>query len=118
MVNSWLLSVKREAAGPTPTGRDGRLRRWSRLLTPAQWTYLLALLIPLAVADIAFKVIRVATQESVPGPLGFLDQIRSDLFINAAMVVFWIGVFALARRAWLRDGPARTTRSRTPPWRC
>ena len=40
---------------------------------------------------------RVATQFEVPGVLGFLDQVRSDLLFNLGYAAFWICLFAVVR---------------------
>ncbi|MDQ3639649.1 MAG: hypothetical protein M3426_17000 [Actinomycetota bacterium] len=67
------------------------------------WTYLLALLVPLVVYNLALKAASVALQ----GEGGFprsLSLMRSDLLFNAGYVLFWIGLFAAARRGiprWL-----------------
>jgi lipoteichoic acid synthase len=65
------------------------------LLIRKDWIYLLSMLVPLFVYNIALKVVRVATQFEAPGPLGFLDQVRSDLFFNLGYAVLWIGIFAV-----------------------
>jgi arylsulfatase A-like enzyme len=67
------------------------------LLSREGWIYTLSLLVPVFVYDVALKVWRVATQFEVPGPLGFLDQVRSDLLFNLGYAVFWIGLFAVVR---------------------
>jgi len=68
-----------------------------RLLTREEWVYALSLLGPLVVYNVALKVVRVATQFQVPGPLGFLDQVRSDLCFNLGYAALWIGLFAVVR---------------------
>ena len=75
-------------------GIVGQLRG---LLTREEWVYVLSLLVPLVVYNVVLKVVRVATQFEVPGPLGFLDQIRSDLLFNLGYAAFWIGLFAVVR---------------------
>jgi lipoteichoic acid synthase len=71
--------------------------RLKRLLTREEWVYALSLLVPLVVYNVVLKVVRVATQFQVPGPLGFLDQVRSDLFFNLGYATLWIGLFAVVR---------------------
>jgi len=66
------------------------------------WIYLLSLLIPLFIYDVALKVIRVATQLDVPGPFGFVDQVRSEILFNLGYAVLWIGLFAMTRRSVTR----------------
>src|SRR5215212_5733316 len=68
-----------------------------RLLTREEWVYALSLLGPLVVYNVALKVVRVATQFQVPGPLGFLDQVRSDILFNLGYAALWIGLFAVVR---------------------
>ena len=72
------------------------------LLIREDWIYLLSLLIPLFIYNVALKVVRVATQLDVPGPLGFVDQIRSEVFFNLGYALFWIGLFAVTRRTVAR----------------
>jgi hypothetical protein len=42
------------------------------------------LLTPLALYNVALKVGRVVTQLDAPGPLGFLDQVRSEVLSGSA----------------------------------
>jgi arylsulfatase A-like enzyme len=76
------------------TRMGARLRA---LLAREDWIYLLSLLVPLFIYNVALKAIRVATQLDVPGPLGFVDQIRSELLFNLGYAALWIGLFAVAR---------------------
>ena len=78
-------------------GKAGTWVRLQGLLIREDWIYILSLLVPLFVYNVVLKVVRVATQFEVPGPLGFLDQVRSDLLFNLGYAVFWIGVFAVVR---------------------
>jgi phosphoglycerol transferase MdoB-like AlkP superfamily enzyme len=78
-------------------GKAGTWVRLQGLLIREDWIYILSLLVPLCVYNVVLKVVRVATQFEVPGPLGFLDQVRSDLLFNLGYAVFWIGVFAVVR---------------------
>ena len=73
-----------------------------RLLPREDWIYLLSLLLPLVFYNIALKLVRIVTQLSVPGPLGFIDQLRSDILFNLGYALLWIGVFAAFRRGFLR----------------
>ena len=66
------------------------------------WIYLLGLLLPLVFYNVTLKVIRIFTQLSPPGILGFLDQVRSDIFFNLGYALLWIGVFAVFRRGFTR----------------
>src|ERR671921_990054 len=67
------------------------------LLSREEWVYVLSLLVPLVAYNVVLKVWRVAAQFEVPGPLGFLDQVRSDLLFNLGYAVLWIGIFAMVR---------------------
>jgi lipoteichoic acid synthase len=79
------------------TGKRGIAARLRALLVREDWIYLSSLLVPLIVYNVALKVIRVLTQFEVPGPLGFLDQVRSDLLFNLGYAALWVGVFAAVR---------------------
>jgi lipoteichoic acid synthase len=79
------------------TGKKGVAARLRALLVREDWIYLSSLLVPLFVYNVALKVIRILTQFEVPGPLGFLDQVRSDLLFNLGYAALWIGVFAAVR---------------------
>ncbi|HEX2728937.1 MAG TPA: sulfatase, partial [Rubrobacteraceae bacterium] len=67
------------------------------LLSREDWIYLLSLLVPLCLYNVSLKVIRIATQLDAPGPLGFLDQVRSDVLFNLGYAVLWIGLFSIIR---------------------
>lgn len=67
------------------------------LLSREDWIYLLSLLVPLCLFNVSLKVIRIVTQLDAPGPLGFLDQARSDVFFNLGYAVLWIGLFSFIR---------------------
>ena len=83
-------------------GIMGVLVRVRSLLTQEDWVYLASLLVPLVVYNVVLKVIRVFTRHEVPGPLGFLDQVRSDLLFNLGYVALWVGIFAVVRGRWAR----------------
>src|ERR687894_1294755 len=78
-------------------GRTGIVDRLKGLLIREDWVYLLSLLVPLLFYNVVLKVVRVATQFEAPGPLGFLDEVRSDLLFNLGYAVLWMGVFAVVR---------------------
>jgi phosphoglycerol transferase MdoB-like AlkP superfamily enzyme len=59
---------------------------------------MLSLLLPLVVYNILLKVLRIFSQEEVPGALGFLDQVRSDLLFNLGYVALWVGLFTVFRK--------------------
>ena len=78
-------------------GKKGFAARLRALLVREDWVYLSGLLVPLLVYNVTLKVVRIFTQFDVPGPLGFLDQVRSDLLFNVGYAVLWIGIFAAVR---------------------
>lgn len=81
----------------------GRLNKTLReLLSFRDWVYLLALLIPLVLYNLALKAAGVAAQEEVGGAVEALSLIRSDLLFNAGYVAFWIGLFSVARSGMSR----------------
>src|SRR5829696_9786416 len=71
-------------------------------LNRRDWVYLLSLLIPLVVYNLALKASSVA---SVPGLTPTFDLVRSDVFFNLGYVMFWIGLFTAARSS--SRGPLR-----------
>jgi lipoteichoic acid synthase len=73
------------------------LARTRGLLTRENWVYLSSLLVPLFLYNVALKIVRILTQFDAPGPLGFVDQVRSDVLFNVGYALFWIGVFAAVR---------------------
>ena len=83
-------------------GIMGVMVRVRSLLTRGDWVYLASLLVPLVVYNVVLKVIRIVTRPGAPGPLGFLDQVRSDLLFNLGYVALWVGIFAVVRGRWAR----------------
>src|ERR687889_2836467 len=76
------------------------LNRLEVLLDRRDWVYLLSLLVPLFVYNLALKA---SSMASVPGLTPKVDLIRSDLFFSLGYAFFWIGLFAAARAG----GPLR-----------
>ena len=68
------------------------------LLTREDWVYILGLLLPLILYDVALKTSRVVGLLGAPGPLEFVDQVRSELLFGLGYLALWVGVFAVARR--------------------
>src|SRR5918997_1374993 len=64
------------------------------LLDRRDWVYLLSLLAPLFVYNLALKASSVA---SIPGLAPNFDLMRSDMFFNLGYALFWIGLFAAVR---------------------
>ncbi len=84
---------------PESGNRVGRgAVRLRRLLNRGDWVYLFSLLLPLALYNVALKVVRILAQDQLPGVIGFLDQVRSDLLFNLGYVALWVGLFALFRK--------------------
>ncbi|CAA9486925.1 MAG: Phosphoglycerol transferase [uncultured Rubrobacteraceae bacterium] len=75
----------------------GFVKRLRGLLTRGDWIYLASLLVPVFLYNLTLKVVRVVTRPDPPGPLGFLDQVRSDLLFNLGFAALWIGIFAVVR---------------------
>ena len=68
------------------------------LLSRRDWVYLLALLVPFVLYDLALKGALVFAGSGDPGFLGGFGLMRSDLLFNLGYVLFWVSLFALARR--------------------
>jgi lipoteichoic acid synthase len=72
------------------------------LLNRRDWVYLLSLLVPLVAYDLALKAYAVS---SLPGEHGLsltFDLMRSDAFFDLGYALLWIGLFAVARKGFLR----------------
>src|SRR5919112_445929 len=72
------------------------------LLNRREWVYLLNLLVPLVAYELALKAYAVS---SLPGEHGLsrtFDLMRSDAFFDLGYALLWIGLFAVARRGFLR----------------
>ena len=66
------------------------MRFLGALLGRRDWVYLLSLLVPLFVYNLALKASSVA---SIPGLAPTFDLMRSDVFFNLGYALFWIGLF-------------------------
>jgi hypothetical protein len=64
--------------------------------------YLLSLLVPFAVYNLALKVYDVASRPQKLGLARIIKLIRSDVFFNLGYALLWIGLFGAARRGPLR----------------
>jgi lipoteichoic acid synthase len=75
-----------------------------RLLSRREWTYLLSLLVPFTVYNLALKASDVASQPGVGDHwlARSPDLMRSDVFFNLGYALLWIGLFAAIRRGPLR----------------
>lgn len=67
------------------------------LLGKREWLYLLSLLVPLVVYNLALKVVRVLSHPEVGGFFEAFGLVRSDVLFNLGYMLLWIGLFALAR---------------------
>jgi phosphoglycerol transferase MdoB-like AlkP superfamily enzyme len=65
------------------------------------WVYLLSLLVPFVLYNLALKAYDVAAQPDV-GLAEGLELMRSDIFFNLGYVLLWIGLFAAASKGPLR----------------
>ena len=73
------------------------LVRLRYLLSNREWLYLLSLLVPLVVYNLALKVVRVLSHPEVGGFFDAFELMRSDVLFNLGYTLLWIGLFALAR---------------------
>ncbi|MFD0807166.1 LTA synthase family protein [Nocardioides caeni] len=69
----------------------------ARLLPPGHWFYLLCLLVPVALVDLACQTMRLTTWGTTFGSLTYFEQIRSDVVFHVGHFVFWVGVFHLVQ---------------------
>ncbi|MGI8866404.1 MAG: LTA synthase family protein, partial [Rubrobacteraceae bacterium] len=67
------------------------------LLSGKDWVYVLALLVPLTIYNLALKASSVAIKDETNGFLSALNLMRSDFLFAIGYVVFWLGVFAIVR---------------------
>ena len=72
------------------------------MLSGHDWIYLLSLLVPLVVYNLALKIVRISFHTEAGGVFDALGLIRSDVLFNLGYVLLWIGLFALARQGLLR----------------
>ena len=68
------------------------------LLSRRDWIYLLSLLVPFVVYDLALKGVLVFSRSENPGLGGGFGLMRSDLLFSVAYVLLWVSLFAVARR--------------------
>src|SRR5918998_6601900 len=70
------------------------------LLSSQDWVYLLSLLVPFVAYNLGLKA---ASILSVPGLALDLNLMLSDILFNLGYALFWIGIFAAARRELIRS---------------
>jgi len=78
------------------------LRFLRALLSRRDWVYLLSLLVPFVVYELALKTASIISQPGEHGLARTLDLIRSDLFFSLGYALLWIGLFAAVRSGPLR----------------
>src|ERR671911_908055 len=66
------------------------------------WVYLLSLLIPFVVYNLALKACEIALHPGAHGLAPALNLMWSDVFFNLGYALLWIGLFAAVRRKPLR----------------
>lgn len=85
---------KTEVKGPN--------RRIRSILPAGHWAYILYLLVPLGLVDVLLLSARITgkveNNGTALGSPAYFDQIASDVFFYVALIAFWVGVFAVARR--------------------
>jgi lipoteichoic acid synthase len=82
------------------------LNVWSffgTFLNRREWVYLLSLLVPLVAYDLALKSYAVSSLPGAHGLSRTFDLMRSDIFFTLGYALLWIGLFAVARRGFLRQ---------------
>ncbi|MDQ3999757.1 MAG: sulfatase, partial [Actinomycetota bacterium] len=73
------------------------------LLSRRDWVYLLSLLVPFAVYNLALKAAAAVSRPGADGGLvRTLDLTQADVFFNLAYALLWLGLFAVARQGLLR----------------
>ena len=77
--------------------RAGYLGFPRTLLSRRQWVYLLSLLIPLIIYNLALKAYSVAALPGSNEPGSILSLMWSDLFFYLGYALLWIGLFAAVR---------------------
>ena len=84
---------------------------WKPLLSRQDWVYVLSLLIPFAVYNLALKALMLASRNGeavgefrVPTSRILMYGMWSDVFFVLGYVLLWIGLFAAARKGPLRWG--------------
>ncbi len=79
------------------------VREGSRyILSRRDWVYVFGLLAPFVLYNLSLKAARVAALPDDHGFLGSLTLMRSDLLFALGYALFWVGMFAVARRGPLR----------------
>ncbi|MBV9453140.1 MAG: sulfatase, partial [Rubrobacter sp.] len=69
------------------------------ILNRRDWVYLLSLLIPFVVYNLALKVDSVLSQPRDHGLARVLGLMCSDIFFNLGFALLWIGLFVATRNS-------------------
>ena len=72
------------------------------LLSRREWVYLLSLLVPFVVYNLALKIANVVSRPGDHVLVRTLRLMRSDVFFNLGYTLLWSGLFAAVRRGPLR----------------
>jgi lipoteichoic acid synthase len=67
------------------------------LLNRREWVYVLSLLVPLVVYELALKVVGLLSEYPDSGVWGALRLLRSDALFDLGYALLWIGLFAASR---------------------
>ena len=70
----------------------------SKFMSLRDWVYLLSLLIPFVVYNLALKACEIALHPGAHGLAPALNLMWSDVFFNLGYALLWIGLFAAVRR--------------------
>jgi lipoteichoic acid synthase len=75
-----------------------------KLLSRREWFYLLSLLVPFILYDLALKAVSVTSRPGggEQGVTRIPELMRSDIFFDLGYALLWIGLFAVARSGILR----------------
>lgn len=88
-----------------PQSVEPRRGGFRRLLAPGHWAYILLLFVPLTIVDVLCQTQRSVGTGVQFGSWEYFDAIRSVVLFDLAVIVFWVGAFALVRgrraRWWL-----------------
>ncbi|TXL60612.1 LTA synthase family protein [Aeromicrobium terrae] len=76
----------------------GLIRRIVALLPAGHWVYLLSLLVPPMIVALLFQTARLHAVGTTIGSLSYFDKLHSDIAFHLAVIVFWVGAFAIVRR--------------------
>jgi lipoteichoic acid synthase len=72
------------------------------LLSRRDWVYLLSLLVPFIIYNLALKAYDISLQPGDGGLVRTLDMMISDVFFDLGYALLWIGLFAAVRKGPLR----------------